>query len=76
VVLSPLSFGPDNYREAVARLSLVGEALPGCHVDEGDIYSRQLSNEYQDTSTVGMTTIKNIRIKDPLFSAEPRRGAG
>ena len=25
---TPLSFGPDNYREAVARLSLVGEVLP------------------------------------------------
>jgi hypothetical protein len=25
--------------QAVARLSLVGEVLPGCHVDEGDIYS-------------------------------------
>jgi hypothetical protein len=28
VVLSPLSFGPDNYREAVARLSLMGDDLP------------------------------------------------
>jgi hypothetical protein len=55
----------------VARLSLVGEVLPGCHVDKGDISSRQLINEYQDTSSVGMTAIKNIRIKTPLFSAEP-----
>jgi hypothetical protein len=43
----------------VARLSLVGEVLPSCHVDKGDILSRQLFKENQDTSVVGMTAQTN-----------------
>jgi len=33
--------------------------LPSCHVDKGDIFSRQLNKENQDTSVVGMTAVKN-----------------
>jgi hypothetical protein len=43
----------------MTRLSLVGEILPGCHVDEGDLYFRQLYDENRDTSAVGMTAIKD-----------------
>jgi hypothetical protein len=46
-------------REAVTRLSLVGEVLPSCHVDKGDIFSRQLNKENQDTSVVGMTAVRD-----------------
>jgi hypothetical protein len=28
-----------------------------CHVEEGNLFSRQLFNEYRDTSAVGMTAI-------------------
>jgi hypothetical protein len=37
----------------------MSDALPGCHVDEGDLFSRQLIDENRDPTAVGMTVIKN-----------------
>jgi hypothetical protein len=46
---APLSFGEG-----------LGVRSPqSCHVDKGDIFSRQLFKENQDTSVVGMTAPKD-----------------
>ncbi len=41
---------------------------PSCHVDEGDIFSRQLNKENQDTSVVGMTALKDAETYAELDS--------
>ena len=49
--------------ELVTRLCLVGEYLPGCHVDEGDISSRQLKkNEAIEIKLDEQISIKSILI--------------
>jgi hypothetical protein len=52
----------------VTRLSLVGEILPGCHVDEGDIFSEQVYYDNRDTSAVGMTAIKDTETNGEIDS--------
>jgi hypothetical protein len=48
---------------------LVWNFLPCCHVDNGDIFSRQLIKENRDSSVVGMTAQKDF-VTDAETDAE------
>jgi hypothetical protein len=45
--------------------------LPSCHVDKGDIFTRQLFKENQDTSVVGMSAPKDSVTCAETDSASP-----